>query len=181
MANQIQTSITETDSGVSIVIPARFNKRATTGIVANSLILVFYFASIFPSLLRSGESIVLIVLVNVFLISGLSGFFAYNLLTALWCYYGKETLVINQTSCLFSKTIFGLGPARRYAPVQVTAVSAVDPESPGGKPKNLLQSIGIGWGRISLACGDKTYFFGAALEEGQVREALDLIGRHVKL
>jgi hypothetical protein len=181
MTNRFQTKIIDTDAGIKIVIPARFNRYATTSIIPNVLVLVFYFASIMPALLKSGESVALIVLVNAFFLTGLFAFFAYNLFTALWCHYGRETFIIDRTSCSLSKTIFGLGATRRFVLGEAAAIAPVNPETPGKKPRNLLHSIGIGRGRISITHGNKEYYFGAALEQEEAQDLLDKISRYKKI
>ena len=178
MLRKFQTQYIDTDSGTQIIMPAKSTRHGTTGIIPNSLILAFYFISIGPNLQKSGQSLIVIILLNVFFLSILFSFFAYNLFTALWCSYGRETLTIDHLSCALSKTIFGIGPTRRFEFKDVTCVEAIDLESDDRRPKNLLQAIGIGSGKIGITYGKKEYFCGAGLEEEEEKNILNAINKY---
>jgi hypothetical protein len=178
MTKGFQTKYIDTGSGTKIIVPAKSTRHGTTGIIPNTIILVFYFASIEPNLRNSGQPMVLVTLINAFFLTGLFAFFAYNLFTALWCSFGRETFTIDQSWCSLSKTIFGIGPKRGFDLSSVLSIAPVDLESKEKKPKNLLQAIGIGSGRISITHGEKEYFFGAALDETETQKLLNEIKKY---
>jgi hypothetical protein len=175
MTTGFKTTFIDTEDGVKITMPARFNKLATRAIIPNALIVVFYFASIMPSMAQAGVSPLVVALVNSFFITAFSLFLAFNLFTAMWCYYGRETLTVGRSSITLSKTIFGLGVTKKFEKTDAAVIGPASPDATGKRRKGLLHSIGIGNGPVSIKHGGREYFFGAALEETEFNELLEKV------